>query len=556
LAVSRLALKRLQLLGMAYLLTADQRYATRAKLELAAICNFPSWHESHFLDTAEMTNAAAIGSDWFYAALTPDEWRTIGTAIIEKGLRPGLLQYIEDPDPHWPVRTTNWNIVCNGGLMMGAIAVAELDPDLASQIFLRGLASVPTGFGGYAPDGTWDEGPGYWTYATEYAAYLLASLKTALGHEYGLGDLPGVWQTGLFRLYAEGSAAASGEAGLLFNFSDSPEEHSGSWSMRWLALRYDRPVYNQVALADGQQSAMDLLWFSPASETPPVPADALFQGIASIAVLRGQGGVDSQAWRPWLRDHADTTYLAIRAGRNTRENHHGHLDLGGFVLDAAQLRWATDIPPVDEATPPCVADYDLPGYFDVETGQRFTYYRTSTIGHNTLLVNGRNQPMDCETDIVEFSSGPDLSIAVIDLTAAYPDALRVRRGFALINRRDVLIVDEITPKTPLAVTWQMHTRAAISLAAATAKLTQGSSTLYATLQSPAGAAFSIGSTAVAPPQAPNTGISKLQVVLSYVPEMTRVGVHLSPVMGSAAQPLPPLLSQPLWRWIEWAGRSR
>ena len=550
--VSRTALKRIQQLGMAYLLTGDARYAARGKVELMAICGFPSWNPAtHFLDTAEMTNAAAIGSDWFYGTLSQSELTTVLTAIVELGLKPGLQQYIQDPDPQWPIRTTNWNIVCNGGLMLGALAVVEFNSDLANQIFMRGLASVPTGIDGYAPDGTWDEGPGYWTYATEYLAYLLASLKTALGHDFGLGDMAGVSQTGFYRLYSEGSAAADDEAGLLFNFSDSPEEHSGSWSMRWLALRYANPVYNKVAIADDQHSAMDLLWFQPESEAPPVPADALFRGIANIAVLRGQGGVDSKAWQPWTRKHSDATYLGIRAGRNTVENHHGHLDLGGFVLDSQQLRWATDIPPVDSATPPCVADYDLPGYFDVE-GQRFTYYRTSTIGHNTLLINGRNQPLGCETDIIEFGYDPQKSMTLVDLTAAYPDALRVQRGFFLIERRDVLIIDEVTPRKPLAVTWQMHTHATINLAGVSAKLVQGTTPLYARLIGPPGAVFSIGSTAVSPPQAPNTGISKLVVNLSFVAETITLGVIFSPLPLDSDAAVPAVASQPLWQWRAWA----
>ena len=53
--------------------------------------------------------------------------------------------------------------------------------------------------------------------------------------------------------------------------------------------------WDKVAIADDQHSAMDLLWFQPDSEAPPVPADVLFRGIANIAVLRGQGG--SGLWR-------------------------------------------------------------------------------------------------------------------------------------------------------------------------------------------------------------------------------------------------------------------
>ena len=55
-----------------------------------AAAAFEDWHPPHFLDTAEMTNAVAIGYDWLYDVLTPEQRATLKTAIIEKGLKPGL----------------------------------------------------------------------------------------------------------------------------------------------------------------------------------------------------------------------------------------------------------------------------------------------------------------------------------------------------------------------------------------------------------------------------------------------------------------------------------
>ena len=40
--------------------------------ELRAAAAFPDWNPSHFLDTAEMTHAFAIGYDWLYEGLGPE----------------------------------------------------------------------------------------------------------------------------------------------------------------------------------------------------------------------------------------------------------------------------------------------------------------------------------------------------------------------------------------------------------------------------------------------------------------------------------------------------
>jgi len=50
----------------------------------------------------------------------------------------------------WAINRFNWNLVCNRGVGLGALAVAEDEPALAS----------------YAPDGGWAEGPDYWHYAS------------------------------------------------------------------------------------------------------------------------------------------------------------------------------------------------------------------------------------------------------------------------------------------------------------------------------------------------------------------------------------------------------
>lgn len=570
LAVCRLVRKRLQTLGLAWLLDKDERYVRRAKQELAAVCDFPDWNPLHFLDTAELTHAVAIGYDWFHGRLSANERRKIVAAIIEKGLKPGYAQLTHGPKRTWPNQATNWNIVCNSGLMIGALAVwGEGEPaELPEQIFRRCLDSVPTGFSGYSPDGSWDEGPGYWAYATEYAGYLLSALDTALGHEFALASLPGFSKSGFFRMHAQGSAAGE-EIAKFFNFSDSQEERSGSWAMRWLYHRFGKPdrkpfdAYNLVALADAQESPMDLFWYSKDRPTVEgIPRNVVFRGIANVAMLRGYWQKTSRGYSPWEAADAGDVYLGIRAGENSRDGVHAHLDLGSFVLDASKVRWAMDIQPLGaKAGSTHKADYKLPGYFDVELERRFRYYRTGTIGHNTLVVNGFNQALGVQTEIIGFGQSsqdnPELVVVVLDLTAAYPDCIRVRRGFALIEQKHLLIVDEFTPKEEMNVLWQMHTSAAAEVQGRLVQLTQkhkgDRKEFFVRLVEPDVSWEIQEANGTLPKEGRNDDIRKLVATLRDVKGPTRISVYFSAEKNRT--PLPALLERPLWAWIEWTEKE-
>ena len=86
----------------------------------------------------------------------------------------------------------------------------------------------------------------------------------------------------------------------------------------------------------------------------------------------------------------NTTYVAAKGGR--ADAHHGHLDLGTFVLDALGQRWAVQLG---------ADNYDLPGYFDED--HRWSYYRCRTEGQNTLTVNSGNQERQGHAPLVAVS---------------------------------------------------------------------------------------------------------------------------------------------------------
>ena len=54
------------------------------------MCEFPDWNPSHFLDTAEMSNAVGVGYDWLYDYLDEPTRKKVREALITLGLKPGI----------------------------------------------------------------------------------------------------------------------------------------------------------------------------------------------------------------------------------------------------------------------------------------------------------------------------------------------------------------------------------------------------------------------------------------------------------------------------------
>src|SRR5439155_24112436 len=162
--ISRQVVLRTTTLAGMHRLTGERKYAERARDEMLAVARFSDWHPEHFLDVAEMTNGMAIGYDWLFDFLSEEQRKTIRTAIVEKGMKPGLRVYASGKG--FAVNTNNWNQVCNGGLTVGALAIADEEPTVARDIIAKARASIVRSLALFNPDGGCEEGPGCWAYAT------------------------------------------------------------------------------------------------------------------------------------------------------------------------------------------------------------------------------------------------------------------------------------------------------------------------------------------------------------------------------------------------------
>ena len=69
LQVSRRALYRITHSAYAYKMTSDRKYLSYVEDQLNAVCSFPDWNESHYLDVAEMALGVSVAYDWLYDEL-------------------------------------------------------------------------------------------------------------------------------------------------------------------------------------------------------------------------------------------------------------------------------------------------------------------------------------------------------------------------------------------------------------------------------------------------------------------------------------------------------
>lgn len=536
LETSRTVLDRVLTLGALWQLTEEDRFADRAWKELSTAADFPDWNPSHFLDTAEMTMAFAVGIDWFASYWDEEQLSELTTAVVKQGLQPALPGYRGETEQRghrgrpltwWRSVSHNWNTVCNGGLACGALALCgtEIDEDLLETVFSGAHRSIQRPLASLAPRGGWPEGPGYFSYNVRYLAYYLSSVLNVCPDAQGYLDLPGMDRIGDFPLQL------TGPTDRVFNYGDvgSPGRNDDP-ALFWFARAFDRPRWAlyQRESADDDVHPLNLLWSDPSdwseASRKSLPRDAVFPGAENTVTMR-------ESW-----DDPAASYAALKGGSN--QVNHGDLDLGQFVFDRDGYRWAVDLG---------ADDYLLDGYWDTGIdGGRWQYYRKRAEGHNTLLIDPDSAP-----DQHPFAVAPldrtvtdsDQALAIVDLSAAY-GIEHAHRGIGLVNgRRDLLVTDELRSSEPVTVHWRFHTPATIRLDGSRATLRFDESTLPVRILHPSDASFSVREAEPLPSsprsseQGSNDAIQVLEIRLNDV-KSERVSVLFGSKSGGSAYDVP------------------
>jgi len=541
LSISRSVLDRMYTWGLVYRLDHDRKYLDRAWLELQAVLAFPDWNPSHWLDTAEMQHAVAIGYDWFYNDWTDAQRKTIREGLWQLGLRLSYSAYMgvrAEGQQHWPRVTNNWNFVCNGGAGMAAMALLDEMPEECTEVLHSGIQYIQIPLHDFEPDGAWWEGIGYWGYSMRYLLTYFRGLETAFGTDYGFIkalDGKGFSKAGDFPIYLTSPTKG------YFNFADSGSGGSGyqHWGFFYLAARYHNPLYLHFQEQGAGGQPENLIYYEPFESDLKVQdadLDRHFRG-AEVATMRGS----------WTDPNA--VFCGIKAGRNGIA--HAHQDLGSFAYYALGEKWVMDLG--TEGQTYQSHKHHLPHH---------DFYRIRAEGHNTLVFNPQredSQDKRAPSTITRFESSPSESIAVVDLSKVYPqDAQKVTRGFRMLDeRRSLLIQDEITADKDNELWWFAHgdtnTQMTPSADGRSVVMERNGKVCVAKLLSPAGAKFEVLPATPLPTspnpdiQQKNAGISKLAIHFDQVRNVT-ISVLLTPRYKLEPDTTADVAVQPIADW--------
>ena len=435
-------------LSSAWQMFGERRYADRCREEMLSACAWSDWVPTHYLGVAEMLLGLAIGYDWCYDALGPDDRATILAAMKDKG-----FDEIERQQSWWRKTNNNWGQVCWNGVTAAAIATAEDDPARAEALILEAVHALPRTFEPYAPVGAYPEGPGYWGYGTGRIVYLLAIWRSALGTDFGLADAPGFLHTG------EYINALTGTSGFYFNYSDCGRSRRSADTLWWFAAQTGRTDWlarEYAALraatakwketgktedVTGRFPALVLLWGRfPLVDAPSrLPLRYLSHGENPVAALRS-------GFTP------DASFLGVKGGMP--KYNHGHMDVGSFVFDADGVRWAEDLGSQNCHSIEKLGTFTL---FNMkQNSSRWDVFRLGNESHNLVVVGTNRQMVAGFANVVPAG----LTTVQLDLASIYgPCVKSARRTFTLDRAtRAATVRDDfsgVAPGTPLR--WQMVT---------------------------------------------------------------------------------------------------
>ena len=469
LGTSREALKRIFWLSYTYRVHGGEAYARKAIDEMLAASAFSDWNPAHFLDVGEMTMALAIGYDWLYDRMTPAERETVAQAIIDKGLKPA-----DNEADAWFYRSEiNWNPVCNAGMVYGALAVWEEDPDFCRSMLEKSLESNQLAFKAYEGGG-YPEGYNYWGYGTSFQIMLEAAVESAFPERWpvaaGHDDtvIPGLNRNlpHDFLASSEFIRFTSTPAGNCYSFSDSYRKANGQYMQAWMYSRTGDPslLYPEMRIMEDtdykrlcEERLFPMLLIALGGDAPErigPPEGRYYQCGGTTPVFVYRSGWESK----------EDDYLGVKGG--LAMSSHSHLDQGSFYFESDGVTWATDLGMQDYNSLES-AGVDL--WDMLQDSERWTVFRIGPFSHNILTVNGKTPKVNRVIDFLrtrkpDKPTVSDPAGAELYLRPMYDDDLAYYLREVLFDGRDLHIVEHLQAgDSTCVIRWAMASEADASL---------------------------------------------------------------------------------------------
>ena len=495
-------------LVLAYRITDEVKYAELAYDMMISLCDDNNWHNwshKHYLSTAEMLFRLGFAYDWAY-----DAWREIEKdrgaeyslnyitqCMYRKGLYYGYLVsahrraeevYTRDATGYvngvntnawnWSNCTINWNCVCNSGIVVASMAIAGESGDGINYSDNRYGDNVVDwcldthlwniarqGLIQYAPDGSYIESPGYWSYATNYFSALIWALNSAAGDDLGFFETWGIDKTYYFATHTEFSCdQPNSNADYMFwSYHDSGMGSQQATDLFFFAAEMTGDDTLAVIRLNQLENGKTSSWYDVIGYKKEYGE----LDISEIKIERDyllescEGAVTRSSWEE------GALFAGIMGNKNCATDH-GQTDSGNFIYTNYMHAWFVELG-ADQYNA-----YKYLGHSTVSPTPRYSYYRNSAEGHNLVCLTSqqsnekyKNGQYHCDGGVISaFESFGDAGMySILDNTGAYGEfAEYAYRGMLLTNsRQTVVIQDQIKFKSLQSVVWIGHTTDAIAI---------------------------------------------------------------------------------------------
>ena len=415
--------------------------------------------------------------------------------ILTHAIVPGYVQSNAINSP-WPGSvesryhddTNNWNAVCTSGMVASALAILGEEistegitfdiqtkstsggtvtfttktvsineigntiihkdlstyADYAAKLASMNMNSlVRYGLIEYAPDGSYVESPGYWSYGTNSFFRMVACLMTATGDDYGFMDSWGMDTTCYFAIHSESSDYKT------WNFNDGSVGAQDSSYFFFVGGFYGDENLIRVRkkhLSSGKSySLFDILFYdTTVTGEPELATEYYMQGIDGFAVR--------SSW------DKGSIYAGIIGGPNTVS--HGHMDAGSFVYHNNGKIWFTDLGADNYNIVYYNKEGKKKGYFS-----NYELYRIGAEGHNIIAITSEQDTLpygqlpSADPHIVRhYADGDNGGYAILDLSNSYGSHVSsAKRGMLFTDSRSTVIIqDEIVFNGEKTAYWFGH----------------------------------------------------------------------------------------------------
>ncbi len=393
--------------GLAYRMTADVRYANKARdIALAyaeKYLTYPIHNNngepklgarlgSQNLDEAVKMISICQGLDLIWDTLTQEQRDLIATKLLLPTAREVLI-----PHPHGL-----HNIQCWRNSAIGLVGFLLGDEELIRYAIENPGTGFRSQMGGVSPDGCWFEGAWGYHFYTMSAIWPLTEAARNCGIDIYCPEFKRMFEAPLrFTMPIMALPA--------FNDSGQTNLSGGSSVYEIGYARYKDPVFLELITRSNRRNDFALFYGEPqlpeAGKREWNSADYPNSGYAILA--KGEG--------------EDATWMALKYGPHG--GGHGHPDKLNFVLCAKGKVIGYD---------PGTTRYGLPLQKE---------WHKTTIAHNTLAVDEDSQK-PAEGRCIEFGSRNGVEYAVCEAGDIY-DGVKFTRAVAMLDENLIVFIDQV-----------------------------------------------------------------------------------------------------------------